>query len=98
MNEARKNTPLRAIRAKCRECSGGSTAEVRECPVYDCPLYPYRNGHNPARRGIGGKCGFSAKNPNSRRETTQENDSEGSYTTEHGTSGNGRLSRQEARP
>lgn len=47
MNEARKMTPLRAIRARCLECSGGSTAEVRECVIPSCPLYPFRMGKNP---------------------------------------------------
>lgn len=92
MNEARKMTPLRAIREKCRECSGGSAAEVRDCPITGCPLYRYRDGHNPARQGIGGKCDFSPKTPNSRREFSHETFSEGSYTPEAKTHANGRLS------
>jgi hypothetical protein len=47
--------PLKAIRAKCLECSGGSTAEVKACEAEDCPLYPYRFGHNPQRAAIGGR-------------------------------------------
>lgn len=31
-----------AIRARCLDCSGFSAREVRECPVKDCSLYPYR--------------------------------------------------------
>jgi hypothetical protein len=31
-----------AIRARCLDCSGFSAKEVRECPLSDCPLYPYR--------------------------------------------------------
>jgi hypothetical protein len=46
--------PLKAIRAKCLDCGGGSQAEVRLCEIEDCPLYPYRLGHNPARAGKGG--------------------------------------------
>ena len=42
--------PVKAIRAYCLECSCGSTAEVKECPVYRCPLYPYRFGKNPYRQ------------------------------------------------
>jgi hypothetical protein len=42
-----KHSPLRAIRAKCIDCSGGSRAEVRRCTVTDCSLYPYRMGKNP---------------------------------------------------
>ena len=49
-------TPVKAIRTKCLECSGGSPKEVRECVIPDCALYPYRLGTNPARQGIGGKA------------------------------------------
>ena len=44
---AKKLTPMRAIRAKCLDCSCGNTAEVRECVIKDCALYPYRMGHRP---------------------------------------------------
>lgn len=40
-------TPMRAIRAKCLECSNDNVNEVRECPITDCALYPFRFGHNP---------------------------------------------------
>lgn len=40
-------TPVKAIRAKCLDCCCGSAKEVRLCPVYGCPLYPFRMGHNP---------------------------------------------------
>ncbi len=39
--------PLKAIRAKCVDCSGGQFNEVRECPVKNCTLWPYRMGHRP---------------------------------------------------
>lgn len=42
-----KNTPLRAIQAKCIDCSGGSRKEVDRCTVKKCPLFPYKNGHKP---------------------------------------------------
>lgn len=41
---------LRAIRARCLECAG-SNAEVRDCPIQNCPLWPYRRGHNPSLAG-----------------------------------------------
>ena len=41
-------TPLKSIRAKCIDCSGGQLKEVRLCPVTDCPLYPYRMGRRPS--------------------------------------------------
>lgn len=42
-------SPLRAIRAKCIDCSGGSLSEVRLCPCKRCPLWPFRNASNPFR-------------------------------------------------
>ena len=38
----RKMTPRRAIKEKCKDCSTGSLAEVRICPVKACPLWPFR--------------------------------------------------------
>lgn len=42
--------PVKAIRAHCLECSAGSTAEVKACPVTRCPLFPFRLGKNPFRQ------------------------------------------------
>jgi hypothetical protein len=50
---------LKAIRAKCLDCSGGSPSEVADCQVKSCALYPFRMGRNPWR----------AKAPEARRET-----------------------------
>ena len=41
--------PLKAIRAKCLDCSNDYVKEVTECPITDCPLYPFRFGKNPYR-------------------------------------------------
>lgn len=46
-----KNT-MRAIRLKCYDCSAYQSNEVRECPVTNCPLYPFRLGKNPFRRKL----------------------------------------------
>lgn len=46
----RRVSPMQAIRAKCLNCSGGRPREVRDCPVTDCALYPFRDGKNPNRR------------------------------------------------
>lgn len=46
-------TPLRAIRAFCREKCCLSSREVKLCPQKDCFLYEYRFGRNSARTGIG---------------------------------------------
>ncbi len=41
------DTPLKAIRKKCLDCSYFQPKEVRKCTVIDCPLYPYRFGRRP---------------------------------------------------
>ncbi|GAG61678.1 unnamed protein product [marine sediment metagenome] len=40
-------SPLKAIRANCLDCSGGSQGEVDKCVIPDCPLFPYRFGKRP---------------------------------------------------
>jgi len=45
----RRLTPIKAIRAKCLDCMGGSSKEVRLCNIPECSLFPYRMGKNPAR-------------------------------------------------
>ena len=40
---------LKAVRAKCLDCSGGSHAEVADCLIRSCPLFPFRMGKNPWR-------------------------------------------------
>ncbi|SDB39811.1 hypothetical protein SAMN05660653_01894 [Desulfonatronum thiosulfatophilum] len=50
---AKKRTlrnPLKAIRAKCLECCGGSPKEVRLCTDASCVLHPFRTGKNPFPR------------------------------------------------
>ncbi|MHB9023968.1 MAG: hypothetical protein ACYC7E_07285 [Armatimonadota bacterium] len=37
-------TPLRAIRRKCLDCTCGQVKEVRECPATTCPLFRFRLG------------------------------------------------------
>ena len=56
-------TPMKAIRAKCLDCCCGQAYEVKLCPSEDCPLWPYRFGHNPNRKGIGGKATASQDSP-----------------------------------
>jgi hypothetical protein len=41
-----RQSPLRAIREKCIDCSGGSVAEVRRCEAVACPLWPFRAGRH----------------------------------------------------
>jgi hypothetical protein len=40
-------SPIRAIRAKCVDCSGGNVAEARKCVAVNCPLWPLRMGVSP---------------------------------------------------
>lgn len=40
----KQRTPLKAIRAKCIDCSGHQVKEVKRCPVIHCALWPYRMG------------------------------------------------------
>ena len=42
---------LKAVRAFCLECCGGSYKEVKLCPAQRCPLYDYRLGHRPKKPG-----------------------------------------------
>jgi len=46
-------TPLKSIRVYCLECSGSRPKEIRYCPSSGCPLYLYRFGTNPHRKGVG---------------------------------------------
>jgi len=41
-------TPIKAIREKCLDCSCGQYKEIRLCPVINCALYPYRMGVRPS--------------------------------------------------
>ena len=47
-----KRTPIKAIRAKCLECSNNQFNEVRECQITECPLYEYRMGHRPPKNEL----------------------------------------------
>ena len=52
-------SPLKAIRKNCLECEEGPFG-VKHCVITTCPLFPYRFGTNPNRKGLGRKGG----NPN----------------------------------
>lgn len=47
-------TPIKAIKKFCLECAG-SKKEMKTCEETGCPLFPYRFGKNPGRKGIGGR-------------------------------------------
>jgi hypothetical protein len=40
-------SPLKAIRAKCLDCSCYQASEVRLCEAVKCPLWPFRAGKHP---------------------------------------------------
>ena len=44
-----RQSPLKAIRQKCLDCSGGSPTEARRCEAVSCPLWPFRAGRHPWR-------------------------------------------------
>lgn len=46
---ANLQNPVKAIRAKCLDCCCNQINEVKECPVRDCALWPFRFGKNPYR-------------------------------------------------
>jgi hypothetical protein len=50
-----KGQVLKAIRAQCLECCGGSSDEVSKCTSPKCSLYPFRRGKDPAPAKAGCK-------------------------------------------
>ena len=40
-------TPMKAIRAKCRDCTCDQVQEIRDCMITTCPIWPYRMGRYP---------------------------------------------------
>ena len=71
------NVVLRAVRAHCLECSGGSRNEVERCRLKECSLYPYRvqadetKGKDEQLNLFGEErgtvAGLSKKSPDSKR-------------------------------
>jgi len=57
-------TPLKAIRQKCLDCAAGQPKEIRLCTIVKCPLYQYRFGKNPNRKGIGGQISIPMQKAN----------------------------------
>ena len=42
-------TPMKAIRAKCLDCTCQQPKEVRLCTMTSCALWPYRMGKRPKK-------------------------------------------------
>ena len=56
------NTFSKAIKAKCLDCCCGQMSEVRNFLVISCPLYNFRNGHNPfSKRNMSEEQKIAAK-------------------------------------
>lgn len=59
--ETKRLTPLKAIKAFCKDCVCGAR-NVHDCGGKgNCVLFVYRKGHNPARQGIGREGGPTSK-------------------------------------
>lgn len=43
-------SPIKAIKAHCIECCGGSYNEAKLCTATKCPLWCFRTGKNPYRK------------------------------------------------
>ena len=41
------DTPIKAIRKKCLDCTCNQPKEVRLCTIIDCPNWAYRFGRRP---------------------------------------------------
>ena len=41
------DTPIKAMRKKCIDCTAGSYKEIRLCMIVECAIYPYRFGRRP---------------------------------------------------
>ena len=54
----KKLTPMKAIRAKCLDCSGDSPKEVRLCEMSECSLYSYRLGKRPKKSQVASGIGI----------------------------------------
>jgi hypothetical protein len=81
---ARYHTPmpvLRAIRAKCIDCSGGNASEVCKCTAPAYPLWPFRMGANPHRDTSAYRAaGF--KKPGKNGHSGDKSDADGQCTTQ----------------
>jgi hypothetical protein len=50
--------PLKAIRLKCLDCTNNQPSEIKDCLIPTCPLFEFRMGHNPNRKGMGNRGAF----------------------------------------
>ena len=46
------NTPIKAIRKRCLDCTCGQVKEVRLCQAVECACWPYRFGRRPDKATV----------------------------------------------
>lgn len=56
------DTPIKAIRKKCVDCTAGSYKEIRFCTIVECAIYPYRFGRRPSEAVVDTLKRFHAEN------------------------------------
>ena len=69
----RKRSSVKIMRRFCLDCMGGNKAAVKECSTYDCLIYPFRLGKNPALKGKGKSPAEMAQIRALRRPFSKEN-------------------------
>ena len=57
------DTPIKAIRQMCKDCTCYQPKEIRNCIIIDCPLYPYRMGRRPDEATLDTMKEFYSQNP-----------------------------------
>ena len=56
-------TPIKAIRKMCLQCTINQPKEIRLCTVIDCACYPYRMGTRPSKATLDTMEAFYEENP-----------------------------------
>jgi hypothetical protein len=56
------DTPIKAMRKKCLDCTCGQVKEVRLCQAVECALWPYRFGRRPNKAVVDTLKRFHAEN------------------------------------
>ena len=57
------DTPIKAIRQMCKNCTCDQPKEIRLCTIINCPLYPYRMGRRPDKATLDTLKEFYAEKP-----------------------------------
>ena len=56
-------TPIKAIRKMCLQCTINQPKEIRLCTVIDCACYAYRMGTRPSKATLDTMEAFYEENP-----------------------------------